>query len=128
MPTVNVSSIRDISATLYWIAISSAKSYNITIFESTLNELYYTYIDEVVKDSPNKNFFIGGLNPASSYRATVFAVSKDNVISSLKEVRFTTAGKFLKGALNPNFLNLTINIEKNFALGTYWSPFLTCFC
>jgi len=31
----------------------------------------------------------------------------------------------IKGALNPNFLNLTIN--KNLALKTFWSHFLICF-
>jgi len=33
--------------------------------------------------------------------------------------------KVLKGALNPNFLNLTINRE-NFCLKSFWSYFLTC--
>jgi len=33
----------------------------------------------------------------------------------------------LKGALNPNFLNMSINKEKNLALETFWSHFLTGF-
>jgi len=35
---------------------------------------------------------------------------------------------YVKGALNPKFLILTINNRKILSLETLWSHFLTCFC
>jgi len=34
---------------------------------------------------------------------------------------------YIKGTLNPNFLNLSINKRKIMALETFWSHFLTAF-